>query len=146
MPASQVSGKVFPCQIQYFYKFELNAYFWCPSKVLMGVVAKRRSHSWMTGFASSSEAKHSWVATSGCQATTFHRTWINISITTTIFRLRWNSLQQSLEERAGAWSGTREWLFILIARGILIWMWMWLSVDECRLLTIKGSLFLKKNH
>lgn len=38
------------------------------SRTLRGDVAKRRSHIWMTGNLSSSEAKTNWVATSGCQS------------------------------------------------------------------------------
>lgn len=38
------------------------------SKTLRGDVAKRRSHIWMTGRRSSSEANTNWVATSGCQS------------------------------------------------------------------------------
>lgn len=38
------------------------------SNTLRGDVAKRRSHIWMTGSLSSSEASTSWVATSGCQS------------------------------------------------------------------------------
>lgn len=46
---------------------------WCVyrvwfSKILRGEVAKRKSHIWMTGIRSSSEANTSWVATSGFQA------------------------------------------------------------------------------
>lgn len=38
------------------------------SKIFKGEVAKRKSHIWMTGIRSSSEAKISCVATSGFQA------------------------------------------------------------------------------
>ncbi len=38
------------------------------SSTLRGEVAKRRSHIWMTGIRSSSDARTSWVATSGFQA------------------------------------------------------------------------------
>ena len=46
----------------------LNSYLVWFSKTLRGEVAKRRSHIWMTGMRSSSEASTNWVATSGCHS------------------------------------------------------------------------------
>lgn len=45
-----------------------NVYLVWFSSTFRGEVAKRRSHIWMTGIRSSSEARTSWVATSGFQA------------------------------------------------------------------------------
>ena len=52
--------------------FEPPAYLWWFSSTLSGDVAKRRSHSWMMGLWSSSDARHSCVATSGCHDNSLH--------------------------------------------------------------------------
>ena len=46
----------------------LKSYLVWFSRTLRGEVAKRRSHIWMTGMRSSSEARTNWVATSGCHS------------------------------------------------------------------------------
>jgi hypothetical protein len=48
-------------------------YLWWLSSTLSGDVANRKSQSWITGAWSSSDARQSCVATSGCHATTFQR-------------------------------------------------------------------------
>lgn len=46
----------------------LDCYLLWLSRTFIGEEAKRRSHSWITGSASSSEHSTNWVAMSGCQA------------------------------------------------------------------------------
>lgn len=55
------------------YTSHIFNYLWWLSSTLSGDVANRKSHSWITGLWSSSDARQSCVATSGCHATTFQR-------------------------------------------------------------------------
>jgi len=55
------------------YINHILCYLWWFSSTFSGDVANRKSHSWMTGDWSSSDARQSCVATAGCHATTFQR-------------------------------------------------------------------------
>ena len=70
---------------------------WWPSSVLSGDVAKRRSQSWMTGLWSSSEARHSCVATSGCHASSLHL----------ILKQKHNSYIHHRRSEAAVWTRVR---------------------------------------